>query len=329
MKNYVLLTVTFVIIFGSSANMFAQSNNSITGFVFGLERQPISQIPVELLNEDYRTISRLQTDGTGRYVFTRLGQGKYYIRVITSSTIYEEQTKELEINNISRRVSPSESFQQDFSLKAKRNTPTNKGSVIFAQDIPENARKAFQKGIENLDKNNQVEGISELERAIELFPKYYLAHERLGQEYVKLKSYTKAYNTANKAIEINPIGYESWYTAGYAAYYLKSYAEAIKVLNKAVTLKPDSINALFIQGLSLRQIGKYEDAEKSLLKAKKLAQNSIPEIFWQLALLYTNSLKKYGDAAENLEAFLKVKPDYEEAEKVRELIKKLKLKSNK
>jgi tetratricopeptide (TPR) repeat protein len=309
--------------------VLSQSNNSINGFVFGIERQPIPQISVELLDEYHRTIARVQTDGTGKYSFLRLAQGRYYIQVISSNTNYEEQVKELEIINISRQPSASDNFQVDFNLKIKRNTNTTAAAVVFVQEVPENAKKAYQRGIDALERRNQAEGIAEIKKATELFSQYYLAYERLGQEYIKLRNYTEAYNSANKAIEINSKGFENWYTAGYAAYYLKNYQEAIKILNKALTLKPDSVNTLFVQGLSLRQIGRYEDAEKSLLKAQKFAGILIPEICWQLALLYTNNLKKYNSAAENLEAFLKAKPNYEEADKVRELIKKLRLKSNK
>jgi tetratricopeptide (TPR) repeat protein len=327
--NYLREIGLSVFLITCCSTVFSQANNSINGFIFGLERQPVSQITVELLDEYQRTISRTQTDGSGRYTFSRLGQGRFFVHIVSTATGYEEQTKEIEIVTITRQASSSESFQLNFSLKPVRNgAGVTPGSVVFAQEIPEEAKKAFLKGIEYLEKKNQAEGISQLEKSIEIFPKYYLAYERLSEEYVKQKKYFEAYNTANKAIEINQNGHESLYTAGYAAYYLKNYQEAVKILNKAVILKPDSVNALFILGLSLRQTGEYIQAEKSLLKAKKQAKNLVPEINWQLALLYTNNLKKYKEAIEELEAFLKAKPDYDEAEKVKELIKKLKAKSN-
>ena len=62
---------------------------------------------------------------------------------------------------------------------------------------------------------------------------------------------------------------------------------------------------LFVLGRVERIEAKYGDAEKHLLQAKKLAKQPIPEIHKELALLYADNLKKYGFAADELEAYLK------------------------
>jgi tetratricopeptide (TPR) repeat protein len=72
---------------------------------------------------------------------------------------------------------------------------------------------------------------------------------------------------------------------------------------------------------------KFDEAEKQLLKAKELAKGSMPMIHWQLALLYENDLKKYGDAAKELKLFLKAQPDTKDAEKIKEKIKELEAKA--
>jgi regulator of sirC expression with transglutaminase-like and TPR domain len=59
------------------------------------------------------------------------------------------------------------------------------------------------------------------------------------------------------------------------------------------------------------------------VQAKKITKTPIAEIHWELAQLYGENLKKYNAAAEELESFLKVRPDAQDALKIREVIKKL------
>ena len=310
-----------------SISVYAQASNTITGFIFSSERSPVEGISVELQDEFYHTLGRMRTDRSGRYVFSRLRQGRYFIKVLPLGTSYEEQTGELEIVNIIQQS--TETFQKDFYLRDKKSvrpTQTMVG-VVFAQEIPPAAKKHYDTAIERLnDDKKQSEGVDELLKAVDAFPTYYVALEKLAQQYIKLSNYDRAITVAAKAVEINPKGYESWYALGYSYFQLKRSQEAVFALKTAVDLNSASVNTLFLLGVSLRQIEKYTEAEESLLKAKKLAPAPIPEIHWQLALLYTNNLKKYSAAVKELELFLKANPKYQEAEKVRDLIKKLKIK---
>jgi regulator of sirC expression with transglutaminase-like and TPR domain len=72
----------------------------------------------------------------------------------------------------------------------------------------------------------------------------------------------------------------------------------------------------------LRQTSKLDEAEASLRKADQLADSKLPDAHWQLALLF-NQLKRYKEAADELEIFLKVQPDARDAELIKKLIKKL------
>lgn len=60
--------------------------------------------------------------------------------------------------------------------------------------------------------------------------------------------------------------------------------------------------------------------------AKKLPGAS-PLVFWELALLYGNSLKRYREAAEELEAYLERKTDLKDRETVKKLIVQFRVKA--
>lgn len=68
-------------------------------------------------------------------------------------------------------------------------------------------------------------------------------------------------------------------------------------------------------------MSEFEKAEKNLLKAKKLSNNSLPDIHWELALLYYHDLKRYNEAADELELYLKANPKAENKEQVEKLVK--------
>jgi regulator of sirC expression with transglutaminase-like and TPR domain len=68
--------------------------------------------------------------------------------------------------------------------------------------------------------------------------------------------------------------------------------------------------------------GRLEEAEKSLRTADKLGEAKLPDAHWQLALLF-NQMKRYREAADQLELFLKVTPDARDAEQIKKLIKRL------
>jgi tetratricopeptide (TPR) repeat protein len=320
-----VLFCIFTFIF-SAISILAQ-NNSIVGFVFGIERQPLAKVSVELQDDLNRMIARTETNGAGRYNFNRLSVGRYNIKVTPIGTDYEEQIKNVEITSISiTGRGGAETFQENFYLQIKATSTalaSLKNSVVFAQEVPKEAEKLYREAVKTLEKNQSEEGLVQLKKSLEIFPDYYLALEKLAQTYVKLADYKNAYDAAQKTVRVNDKSYEGWYIFGYSSYQFKNYDEAVKAFTKSSEILPTSVNSFVLLGVNLRQIGKYKEAEQALLKAKKLTGTPIAEIHWHLALLYTNNLKKYKEAISELELFLKAKPDFEETDKVKSLIKKL------
>ncbi|CAN5326971.1 hypothetical protein BH10ACI1_BH10ACI1_10480 [soil metagenome] len=156
--------------------------------------------------------------------------------------------------------------------------------------------------------------------AIEAFPKYFVALERLGNEYVRLKYYEAAVILFNNALEVNSRAYRSWYGLAYSAYSLNQFDAASTAIEKSLEIFQGSAEAFLLSGILKRQNKQFADAEKHLLKAKELAKDSMPMVFWYLGLLYGNDLKRYGDAAKELKLFLKAQPNTRDKEKIEQLI---------
>ncbi len=303
---------------------FSQNRNTITGQVFDEQRRPIAQVYVELQNEVYSTLARSRTDGSGRFLFTNLSSGKFYVRVLPYGTNFEEQTQEVEmVSFVTAGRSTSENAQKDFYLRLRRNESESRKitGTVFVQDVPRQAQKSYKKAVSYLEENQIEAGIKELQNALKLFPDYFLALERLGSQFVKLQKYTDAQEIYKKAVTINPQSYGSWYGLSYANYGIKQSEKAVEAAEKAVSLNPQSVEARLILGISERQAKLYEKAEKSLKQAGRLAKGKSADAHWNLALLYAHNLKRYKDAADELELYLKVQPNAENAEAVKRLIK--------
>jgi len=282
----------------------------------------VPNLRVELLNEVDSVIQTVKTDGSGLFIFRKLSDGSFQVRVQTSGTNYVSQTKRVELT---RPHGFGAAFEEiEFVLGTTRGTGTTvKPGVVFAQDVPDQARKLYQKAAELIEKpDKRPEAFATLKSALEIYPQYFDALEMLGTEQVKERQYEPAIPVLTKALEINSRAYNSSFALGVAQYNLKQLQPAIESFRRAVVLNDKSINANLWLGIALRQTSKLDEAEASLKKADQLADSKLPDAHWQLALLF-NQLKRYREAADELEIFLKVQPDARDAELIKKLIKKL------
>jgi len=301
------------------------SSNSISGHVSNEQRAPVADIRVELLNEVDSVIRTVKTDGSGLFVFRKLSDGTFQVRIQTSGTNYVSQTKRVDL---ARPQGFGAAFEElDFVLMTGNAGSTGKPGVVFAQEVPEAARKQFQKASELLNKSNKrEEAFIALKNAIELFPQYFDALELLGTEQVKDREYEAAIPALTKALEVNSRSFASAFALGVAQYNIKQIQPAIESLRRAVSLNERSVNANLWLGIALRQTSRPDEAEAYLKRADVLAGSKLPEAHWQLALLF-NQLKRYKEAADELEIFLKVQPDTRDAELIKKLIQRLRQQS--
>jgi len=305
------------------SNAYTQTGflNSISGHVSD-GRDAIPNLQVELLNDVDSVIQRTKTDSSGLFFFRRLSSGIFQVRIQTYGTSYLGQTKRVQLER-------TRAFEQvDFVLGTKQTTSmTATPGAVFVQEVPDQARKEFDRGAELLQKAEQrKQGVEMLKKAIEFFPTYFAALELLGTEYVKQQEYEPAVPVLIKALEINRRAYPSLYALSVAQYNLQLLPQAIESMRRAIVLNQGSVNANLWLGMLLRQTDKLDEAETYLKQADKLSESKSPEAHWQLALLF-NQLKRYKEAANELELFLKVQPDSKDTELIKKLIQRFRQQS--
>jgi len=317
----VLATCFVFLFFAFSQN--ASAANIIAGTVYDKLRNPLPDIDVELLDEYYRAVQggRTKTASTGRYEFSVNNDGRYYVRVYAFRYDLEDETHEVYISSVSAVPGQQGSSYnlEDFYLQPKKGgLADTELSVIFAQDVPKEAKKLYDTAIDDFAKKRTNDGIMGLVKATEIYPTYYLALQRLTKELFIMGKYVESFQYARKVVSVNPKSATGYYYMGYALHNLgKDYdAAAVAALTESARLAPGSVQVLFLLGKVERGQGKFVEAEKHLLTAKKLSTTKSPQIYAELSQLYANDLKKYAQAADELEEYIKASKLSDADEKV-------------
>jgi tetratricopeptide (TPR) repeat protein len=317
-----VMVVTFV----------AQGRNAITGTVFGESHRPVPDVYVELMDDFNSTINRAKTDASGRFAFNGLLSGRYRVRALPYGTGYLEQTQDVVLTSVSA-VPGSGADRQNIDIVLKLDERFNASpfavatGVVFVQEVPEPARRLYLDGVRLLREKKEQEGFESLKKSLEIFPNYYMALDRLGGEYAARGTTDRSYYEAGlvlltKAVEVNPRGTSSVFGLGWTQYHLGLNRDAIETLTRLTTLAGKSADAYLWLGKALKRASSLDRAEEAFKKADELAKGKVADIHWQLAGLYSDQ-KRYAEAADQLELFLKAQPKAADAEKIRLLIKQL------
>ena len=314
----------------------SQGRNSVSGHVFGDSRQPLSDVHVELLSDLGQTVSRTRTNGSGRYAFFGIADGRYKVRVLPYAADYVEQTQDVSLLPLSAIPgSGAETQQLDFYLRpraaANAGPLSAPGAVLFVQEVPAEAKRLFEKGIADLRAKREKEGFESLRGSLEIFPTYFAALDRLGNEYAVRGNLDKKYFEAarvllTRAVEVNRKSFSSMFGLGFSLYHLGLIDQSIEYLKSATNLHNKMINGHLWLGLALKRAGKLAEAEVALKRADELSSGKEAEVHWHLAGLYGDQ-KRHKEAADELEKFLKNKPDARDAEKIRQVIGQLRQKA--
>ncbi len=310
----------------------AQGRSAITGTVFGEAHRPVPDVYVELTDDFNSTINRSKTDASGRFAFNGLISGRYRVKALPYGTGYLEQTQEVVLTSVSV-VPGSGADRQNIDIVLKLDERFNASpfavvaGVVFAQNVPEPARRLYLEGVRYLREKKEQEGFESLKKSLEIFPSYYLALDRLGGEYATRGVTNRSYYEAGlvlltKAVEVNPRGTSSVFGLGWTQYQLGLNTEAIETLTRLTTLALKSADAYLWLGRALKRASMLDRAEEALKRANELGKGKVAEIHWQLAGLYSDQ-KRYTEAADEFELFLKAEPKAADAEKIKVLIKQL------
>jgi tetratricopeptide (TPR) repeat protein len=294
--------------------------NTISGKVVSSTGQRIERrVSVRL-----RTMTRgdriSTTDEYGNFAFFGVPSGDYLV-VMDKEQDFEPFSQNVSV--IQPRGMPPQTYYLSIRLELKGRAKAKPG-VLNAEfaNVPKPALIHYDKAVEQAKKGDHPGAIEELKLAIKEYPSFMLAFNELGVQYLNLNQLENADEAFQSALKIVPDAFAALINRGIANVLMKRYGEAVPILRKALAKNDQSAVGHYFLGQALANLGLFEDAETELLASLKLEKEKMKEAHRILAIIYTSRGAK-KQAADELEAYLKLAPDAPDAEKLKDKIRQL------
>ena len=271
---------------------------------------------VILYNLARQVVARQTVTSTGRYRFNNLNSGVYDLVVELENTEVARIRVEL--------VSPlATDLRQDITLELRASggpsiKPASVSVEDFYQRTPAN-QKLFEKAQAATDNKKYSEAAGLFNELLAKDPKDFQAWTELGTVYLIEQKLTEAEKAYSNAIEIRPKFFLGQMNLGRLRMLEKNYESAIEPLTAAVTIQPTSADANYRLGEAYLQVKKGSKAVGYLNQAIKLDPVGKADAHLRLATLY-NAAGMKDKAAIEYQEFLKKKPDYHDAKKLKDYI---------
>jgi Flp pilus assembly protein TadD len=306
-------------------------NHTVTGYVLfpsGRRAEGNIQVKLESLNAGELSVI---ADSSGSFMFTSLSPGNYTVVVIAGPE-YEVHRESVFIDtdlDLSRMNVPviktSRRYTVMVTLQLKHHSANNsKGSVVNAAllEVPENARTLYEKGLEQARAGDSLKAIDNLRAAISLYPKFPLALNELGVQFLKINQAHKAIGPLRSAAKLSPDAFLPKLNLGIALLETQQHAEAETQLRAALKQNDSAPTAHLYLGVVLTKSRNYVDAEKELRRAIDLGGNQLGLAHKYLGGIYWGR-REYRLAVDELETYLRLTPNAQDAERVRGTIMEL------
>ncbi|HXE74023.1 MAG TPA: tetratricopeptide repeat protein [Candidatus Xenobia bacterium] len=223
--------------------------------------QPPEGTVITLSSDAGEIIQQVTPQGGGRFQFSYLRRGVYYVTVRAPG--YHDGTQRADLFTIKR-------MSLFFTMVSKREKgapqPPAEEAVVDERQlrIPEKARKEFERGARDVigERPNPESGLKHLRKAVELYPEYYEAYSLMGTAYMDLQKWPEAEEALRHSLKLNDRYAASYFALG-AMYNRQSKpAEAAELLEKGLEIDANGWSGhleLAQSCLSLNQVQKAED----------------------------------------------------------------------
>ncbi len=177
-------------------------------------------------------------------------------------------------------------------------------------NAPKDAKKAYEKGVNELKKKKFEKALPHFEKAVTLYPEYAVAWYGKGQALEGLKNNAEATASYNKAIEADGKYLSPYLRLATIAAAESQWERAEQLSATAIRMNPiDFPFAFYVNALSNLQLENFPKAEESAKEALKMdPSHHLPRLDYFLALIMANQ-RKYDEAASHMKAFLKLLPE--------------------
>lgn len=278
---------------------------------------------VDLLNGTGLFLRQAFTDDTGNAEFSDIPPGTYRLRV-SDALVEDNMTGVFAIS----RGQLMEMQLVTVKLKAQAETAVRREEerrvTISALElnVPGNAKKEFQKGVEALGKKDSESAEKHLRRALEFYPQYAMAWNHLGVVYMQQGRPAEGAAAFEQAVALNDRYASALINLGKVRMEQKKAAEAEQLLQKAVASDPKDPEALTVLASVQYTRKDYPAAAATAIRVHPLGDSQFGIAHWIAARSYEEQ-QNDAEAIAEYTIFLKEAPANALAEKARAALKKL------
>ncbi|MFN0085007.1 MAG: carboxypeptidase regulatory-like domain-containing protein [Blastocatellia bacterium] len=317
--------VCFLCVIAVTAFAAPQGGITIFGRVYDPDGQPAVRVKVrvEIINGMMR---ETVCDNDGRYEFRGMPAGRY--RLSGSNPEASEQYAEPAESDSTRSYANRLQVDIYMRLPIKHVAPTVPPGVVSieeaSQNIPREARKAYEQGMK-LQKENQAgkggeKAMAQFNQAIDLYPEYFQALTERANLRMARNQLPEAAGDFERALRVNGKYVPALRGLGYCQIQQKQYAAAVANLEVAFALAPRASLTLLLLGYGNLSLNRYEAAKQCLQEALRLDETSAARAHVHLGEIYARE-EKFTEAADEVRRFLSLNAQAPDAAQLKEMEK--------
>lgn len=293
-----------------------------SGFtIFGHVNLPNNKpaIRAKVWLEGARGITRdTLTDDHGQYEIRGLVNGRYRVRATHQD--YPDlvcDTMEADSNR-----GYANRLQIDLYFKHPVPAPPSllNAGIVNANDtgIPKAARKAYEQGLKLQQEQQPDKALAQFNQAIELHPAYFQALTERGNLRMQQNKLPEAEADFAQALKTNSKYAPAWRGIGYCQLQQKNFVAAVRNLENAFALEPQVPMTLLLLGYGNLSLNRYEEARQCLQEALRLDEKTAARAHVYLGEIFAHE-QKFKEAADEIRAYLKAKPEATDAAQLKEM----------
>jgi tetratricopeptide (TPR) repeat protein len=259
----------------------------------------------------------VQTTDQGRYQFFSIPTGRYRVTAYdpVDSTFASDPTEADTSRSAGNRLIVHLYIRP--KPPARSESKTGVVSVAEAtQQVPKEAKKAYEQGLKLKNDKKLEKALESFDRAVQLFPEYFQAFTGRGEIRIAQNQSAQAVEDFTRALQYNEEYAPALRGAGYCKLEQQQFEEAIKYLERAIAVDSNVADTHLFLGIANLSLDHREAAERALQQALKLNADHAVTAHIYLADLYARQ-QRYREAADELQIYLKARPNAPNAAKLK------------
>ncbi len=197
------------------------------------------------------------------------------------------------------------------------------GTTISATSLnaPKDAKKAYEKGLSAMKKQKWEDAQTQLQKAVEIYPKYAAAWNELGDAFQRQNNAAEARKAYAQALSADPKYLKPYRQIAVLAMNDKNWQEVADTTSRLIRLDPvDYPDALLYNAIANVNLHKMDDAERSAREAVKVdTDHQYPRAEYVLGFILANK-QDYAGALPLMKSYVQRSPDAPDVASVQQQI---------